>query len=1289
MPETVAGRSDRYNKDFRGFEHVIVEERALSTPPVSDTNPPTPTSPRIVRSRCTQYDVSSYERAGLVLRNATYAGLTDCNGPVGLLEEETTQYTRVVVDPGVHNENLCPRPAPLPSSEACQSTALLMSHTAKRSLEAEGPSAQHSLTVVAYDTHGNAVQVVDHKRTDDLTDDISMTVVYAPVGDRYLAALPTRVLISNAITGTLLRVREGEYDASGNMLSWDAVGATGRLRSTYTYDTFGNRTSETGSSGYKVDIAYDSIIHTLPVLVSDDFDVSETTEYDLSWQVPTAVTDSNGAQLAMEYDKRGRLTHLYGPLDNVGAVKKDAPSATTTLALASVNYGCKDNPLRSARCAEVSQLVGASASVKVITRVDGLGREHFRAKTATQGPTSGYAVTGLHHADGLGRKVAVSLTRFATPDALHTAYQVVLNPTLTTFDERDRPRLVRAPSGPGTYFDTRIDYHAESLNGVAYLATHTIDANGELSVVLKDPVQDQTVLVREYPQTGAPAETQYTYDGLNQLLFIHDAAQNKTSFEYDTLGRRTQMTTPDTGVTKYRFDAAGRPSEVENVLGETVRQEYEPRTTRVNAVRMVKDQNVTTRATYRYGRAGDPGLSVGRIIARTDEDGADTIAYDALGNVVRVKRTITGSSTTYETSFTWDAFGRAIDITYPGKTSEHLVYRYDDAGQVVDAVGDITYVSEVQYDEFGQRTSLTFGSGVVQAYSYDGFTRRLAALSVRTRTAPADKPNILQQAFTYDAVGNITHIQGAPSTNVDPTVLPNEIERNYAYDHLHRLKTAETKLMLDGYTKPKRQWSTYAFDAIHNLTSKTQQVWGTDDVESQADRQFFTYSYPAKPHTLGTLTQQATTTPATYTYLHDPAGRLQQSDDWRGHRTFMWAPDNMMVEAQIPTGRVTYSYDAQGNRVGKMFQKPQRTDVFHYIGPQATVTPSGLDRHVWVGSTRVATLVDAATPLAVNYVSDHIGSTTVVLDALGGRVREYLALDPYGGSFHDVSRTEALAELFLLTGQQFDPETGLYWFQSAKFEGGGRYLDEELVRWMSPDPEWIKQGPAGMSLFMAMKGSPVVFIDPDGRTLTCAYVQATGSLTCTDDTTGTQTVNETGYAGTGVGRNNPAQQNTPNVGPLPAGSYTMSRGRQGAHTGPQTIDLQPDPANDMQGRSDFRIHGDNAANDASQGCIVMPRAVRDVIDAAGGGTLTVVPGTPTATPPAQGQGTAPQAQAPAAGGGAGAAPGAPPAAPAPPGAGPGQPGLRPPAAPAAPRQAPPPPTPPAAQPPPAPPAAGQ
>lgn len=101
----------------------------------------------------------------------------------------------------------------------------------------------------------------------------------------------------------------------------------------------------------------------------------------------------------------------------------------------------------------------------------------------------------------------------------------------------------------------------------------------------------------------------------------------------------------------------------------------------------------------------------------------------------------------------------------------------------------------------------------------------------------------------------------------------------------------------------------------------------------------------------------------------------------------------------------------------------------------------------------------------------------------------------------------------------------------------------------------------------------------------------------------------TGYSGSVDGKNDPAKQTVPNVGPIPRGSYTI--GDPVLFTavhGPFVMPLTPNLHTQMFGRSGFLIHGDSVVEPgtASQGCIILSRPVRDAIAKSGDRNLLVI-----------------------------------------------------------------------------------
>lgn len=91
----------------------------------------------------------------------------------------------------------------------------------------------------------------------------------------------------------------------------------------------------------------------------------------------------------------------------------------------------------------------------------------------------------------------------------------------------------------------------------------------------------------------------------------------------------------------------------------------------------------------------------------------------------------------------------------------------------------------------------------------------------------------------------------------------------------------------------------------------------------------------------------------------------------------------------------------------------------------------------------------------------------------------------------------------------------------------------------------------------------------------------------------------TGYAGGNGGKNpeginNPEMQFTHDIGPICQGEYELQEPLAMSKLGPYTIPLKPKVDNKMEGRGGFYIHGDTTpSGNASHGCIIMPRNIRE------------------------------------------------------------------------------------------------
>lgn len=123
------------------------------------------------------------------------------------------------------------------------------------------------------------------------------------------------------------------------------------------------------------------------------------------------------------------------------------------------------------------------------------------------------------------------------------------------------------------------------------------------------------------------------------------------------------------------------------------------------------------------------------------------------------------------------------------------------------------------------------------------------------------------------------------------------------------------------------------------------------------------------------------------------------------------------------------------------------------------------------------------------------------------------------------------------------------------------------------------------------------------------YEQATGRLSQDGVLKGI------GWAGQPPYKNDPAGQCVAKKGPLPRGKYRIGPAYHHPVLGPVTMNLTPDPTNDMCDRDDFRIHGFKADDPktpineveySSEGCIIQLRPVREAIAAGADRDLEVI-----------------------------------------------------------------------------------
>lgn len=492
---------------------------------------------------------------------------------------------------------------------------------------------------------------------------------------------------------------------------------------------------------------------------------------------------------------------------------------------------------------------------------------------------------------------------------------------------------------------------------------------------------------------------------------------------------------------------------------------------------------------------------------------------------------------------------KAIRVGANTNRQQEQRYTYDAIGQITTlrSTGYSTYSMAYVYDAAGRPTARNGTQNTAQRLSLDyDAASQLMKLAIANETTL-----VLQESYAYDLAGNVSAVNSS-----------RDGQRTYTYDKLNRLTSVSSPIFN----------ATYSYDATGNrLTAGG-----------------ITYSYDAGGRVTGASDGTG--------YSYDLAGNLSTKSKGGQTTRYTWDERNRLVRIDYANGTFSaYTYDDVGHRLSKRTPDGSVT-YFVYMGANlaqeldasgkliASYTYDGLDRPIslWrAGNTYF-------------YMQDRLGNVIGLMDGAGAVVATY-QYDPWGNT---INATGSIAQPFRFTGREYDAESGLYFYRA-------RYYDPGVGRFVSRDPVGLL---GGQNIYLYAEANPISFTDPTGFKTSCTYIVDLHRLICTNDD-GVPIVDESGgYSGYKGAANIPSRQCEKNIGPIPSGQYEVGSGRNSPNTGRMTLPLTPLPGTKMCGRGDFRIHGDNKKHNhsASHGCIIMPRAVRDILNDEGGGTLDVI-----------------------------------------------------------------------------------
>ncbi|MEM7474008.1 MAG: putative Ig domain-containing protein [Planctomycetota bacterium] len=606
-----------------------------------------------------------------------------------------------------------------------------------------------NLTEYEYDALGRVTAVVEPDLTPgDSSDNPRTEYQYDGVG-RVIARTNQRgatTAYEYDLLGNLVREidplggeTQYEYDAESRLISvTDPL-----LRVThYEYDALGNRTVTTLADGSTLTVTTD--VNGLQKSVTDASGVQVQYEYDDFGRL-TAVLEA-GARTTYEYDVNGNLIETVDPLGNTTTYTNDALG----------------------RVIEKTYADGLSESFEYdlygnltsLTRQDG-------------------TITTFEY-DVMNREVVADWSGGIRIETAYTANGLVQSITEGSsviafeYDALDRQITQTDPNGHVVRTSYDLAGNKTSTESIAGVTQYSYNANDWLVSI--DHNGDQT----QYQYSAAGELTRTDYSNATYELFVRsevgrlleksifdgsDQLLEAFTFTYDAAGRELSEGDSTGSTVFYGYDNRGwLISESTTLNGSELQQviyQYD-----AFGNRIAKDDSLAGLTEYTYD-------SRNRLVQESTGSGVVTHSYDANGNqILKVD-----SSTGDQTSFTWDAAGRLIQVTkvengqttvveYEYAPNGMLIARTED-GERIELVMDTARdnwqtLAEVDSDGNVTTSYVLAPEGISMVAQYPGGQQQVLhsgngdSVVLVTNAAGA-----VTDRVAYDAYGNVTSRVGA------------------------------------------------------------------------------------------------------------------------------------------------------------------------------------------------------------------------------------------------------------------------------------------------------------------------------------------------------------------------------------------------------------------------------------------------------------------------------------------------------------------------------------------------
>ncbi|MEW9699816.1 RHS repeat-associated core domain-containing protein [Paenibacillus sp. SI8] len=656
-------------------------------------------------------------------------------------------------------------------------------------------------TQTAYDPFGNVTSYVDVLGvTTTYTYDVALHLLVGV--SKPISANQTQYTeyVRDAMHGNVIAVRVREGSASGAILqetlyeNFDTYGNALQTRvkkNATTYTTF--------QTEYNTTAPYSGAFPTKQSINVTDANGSASTivkryDYNTLNGRLKAFTDGNSNTTNYEFDEIGRVTKAIHP-DN---------------SFIKVDYNDSQNQVQQTD----------ETGVQSLTKWNPLGLK------MDAGINEGgiYKSKAKYGYDSYGR-----LTW--TEDALgnHTSYG---------YDQWSRQNLITYPGGSTAsvlYDDTSVINTKTSTDAEGYVFKEYYDKGGrttskeETKKIAGGGTKTTTLGTFTFDNAGhvltatdnqtPQNKTTYNYDTIGHLTSVLNAKNETTAYQYDNLGNLLQVTYPDSKTNLKKYDEIGRLIQTTDANGKVEKFFYDANSNQtglfdrnLNYFKYTFDNRNFLKSKEITDASWNPIASEEKIGFSYDLAGRRTQMVDGTGTTGYNFSSSTGalSTQTYpdgkSIKYDYDTAGNRFVMNDPFGVNTYYHYdsrnRLDIVAPSADFLNNSNttdYDAKYTYYNNSLLKQITQHSGVTSDFEYDG-------LRIGTLTEKKSNGTTLNTfTYTYDNNGN--QKTRAEKTGNDPAVPA--ITNNFTYDRLNRISTS------DQFNE------TYGYDNRGNRTSMT------------------------------------------------------------------------------------------------------------------------------------------------------------------------------------------------------------------------------------------------------------------------------------------------------------------------------------------------------------------------------------------------------------------------------------------------------------------------------------